>query len=110
MFIFKDTNVGDEGGFAPDLTSVEECLNLLVETIEKCGYTGNVKIALDVAASGTFIPQNNFIFGDIFRISSRKQTRILWSRYQKPIRNWTSDFKWRWNGWVLFGSDQKLSK
>lgn len=51
--LFLDINVGDEGGFAPDLTSVEECLDLLVETIEKCGYNGLVFIALDVAASGT---------------------------------------------------------
>jgi enolase len=34
------------------LTSVEECLDLLVETIEKCNYTGKISIALDVAASG----------------------------------------------------------
>jgi len=53
FFTFLDTNVGDEGGFAPDLGTVEECLNLLVETIEACKYTGKVAIALDVAASGT---------------------------------------------------------
>lgn len=52
FFYFLDCNVGDEGGFAPDLNSVEECLDLLVETIEKCNYSGKVAIALDVAASG----------------------------------------------------------
>lgn len=52
LIALLDTNVGDEGGFAPDLTSVEECLNLLVEAIAKCRYTGKVSIALDVAASG----------------------------------------------------------
>lgn len=52
IFYILDTNVGDEGGFAPDLCSVEECLDLLVETIETCKYTGKVSIALDVAASG----------------------------------------------------------
>lgn len=52
FFYVLDCNVGDEGGFAPDLNSVEECLDLLVETIEKCNYSGKVAIALDVAASG----------------------------------------------------------
>ena len=47
-----DINVGDEGGFAPDLSTVEECLDLLVETISNCGFEGKVAIALDVAASG----------------------------------------------------------
>lgn len=50
--IFTDTNVGDEGGFAPDINTVEECLDLLIETIDQCGYNGKVAIALDVAASG----------------------------------------------------------
>ncbi len=49
---FKDINVGDEGGFAPDLKTVEECLDLLVETIDNCRLQGIVAIALDVAASG----------------------------------------------------------
>lgn len=55
LCFFLDTNVGDEGGFAPDVSSAEECLDLLVKTIELCHYTGKVSIALDVAASG-----NNF--------------------------------------------------
>lgn len=48
------TNVGDEGGFAPNVSSGEEALDLLVQAIEKAGYTGKVKIALDVAASEFF--------------------------------------------------------
>lgn len=45
------TNVGDEGGFAPPIKSAEEGLDLLVAAIEKAGYTGKIKIAMDVAAS-----------------------------------------------------------
>merc|ERR1711991_82917 len=45
------TNVGDEGGFAPNIQDNFEGLNLLVEAIEKAGYTGKVKIGMDVAAS-----------------------------------------------------------
>lgn len=44
--------VGDEGGFAPDLKSDEEAIELIVEAITSTGYTTDeVKIALDVASS-----------------------------------------------------------
>ncbi len=48
-----NTAVGDEGGFAPDLTTNEEAIQVIIEAIEKAGYKpgDDVKIALDVAAS-----------------------------------------------------------
>ncbi len=55
--ILKDrganTALGDEGGFAPDLSSNEEPIQVLMEAIEKAGYTAGtqIAIALDVAAS-----------------------------------------------------------
>ncbi|HPS83181.1 MAG TPA: phosphopyruvate hydratase, partial [Bacteroidales bacterium] len=47
------TNVGDEGGFAPNLKSNEEALQVIIEAIEKAKYKPgvDVAIALDVAAS-----------------------------------------------------------
>ena len=46
------TSVGDEGGFAPNLSSNEEALKVIIEAIEKAGYTTEqVKICLDVASS-----------------------------------------------------------
>ncbi len=49
------TAVGDEGGYAPDLSSDEEAIELISEAIVQTGYnTENVKIALDVASSGWF--------------------------------------------------------
>jgi enolase len=47
------TGVGDEGGFAPDLASNQDALDLLMEGIEKAGYRPgeDVALALDVAAS-----------------------------------------------------------
>ncbi|ONI40758.1 phosphopyruvate hydratase [Candidatus Epulonipiscium fishelsonii] len=47
------TGVGDEGGFAPDLATAEDVLELIVDAIEKAGYKPGeqVRIALDVAAS-----------------------------------------------------------
>lgn len=44
-------SVGDEGGFAPNIQNNDEGLDLLVEAIKKAGYTGRVKIGMDVAAS-----------------------------------------------------------
>ncbi len=44
-------NVGDEGGFAPNIKSNSEGLELLATAIEKAGFTGKVKIGMDVAAS-----------------------------------------------------------
>merc|ERR1712018_753190 len=45
------TAVGDEGGFAPNFQNNAEAINLCVEAIEKAGYTGKIKIGMDVAAS-----------------------------------------------------------
>jgi len=45
------TNVGDEGGFAPNILVNSDALDLIVEAIEKAGYTGRIGIAMDVAAS-----------------------------------------------------------
>lgn len=48
------TNVGDEGGFAPNIQDAKEGLDLLVTAIDKAGYTGKIKIGMDVAASEFF--------------------------------------------------------
>ena len=47
-------NVGDEGGFAPNILDNFEGLELLREAIERAGYTGRVQIGMDVAASEFF--------------------------------------------------------
>jgi enolase len=49
----KSTGIGDEGGFAPDLRTNREALDLLVKAIESAGYTPgrHIALALDVAAS-----------------------------------------------------------
>ena len=50
------SGVGDEGGFAPNLSSNEEALKVIMEAIEKAGYTAgtDVMIALDPAASSFY--------------------------------------------------------
>lgn len=48
----KSSGVGDEGGFAPNLQSDEEAIELIIEAVEKAGYTTDeIKLALDVASS-----------------------------------------------------------
>ncbi|CAE7026001.1 ENO1 [Symbiodinium sp. KB8] len=44
-------NVGDEGGFAPNVQDNNEALDVLMEAIKKSGHEGKVKIGTDVAAS-----------------------------------------------------------
>jgi len=57
------TNVGDEGGFAPNLGSNEEAIQLVIEAIEKAGFKPgkDVYIALD-AASSEFYKNGKYIF------------------------------------------------
>ncbi len=47
------TSVGDEGGFAPNLTSDEDAIKLIIEAIERAGYNTDTdfKLAIDAAAS-----------------------------------------------------------
>lgn len=45
------TNVGDEGGFAPNISNNLEGLELLDEAIKKAGYQGKITLGMDVAAS-----------------------------------------------------------
>jgi enolase len=47
------TNVGDEGGFAPNITSNEEAIEVVLQAIERAGYTpgDDILIAMDAAAS-----------------------------------------------------------
>ncbi|HBN06761.1 MAG TPA: phosphopyruvate hydratase, partial [Bacteroidales bacterium] len=53
------TNVGDEGGFAPNLKSNEEAIEVILTAIEKAGYKPgkDIYIALDPASSEYYIPE-----------------------------------------------------
>ena len=61
------TNVGDEGGFAPNFNSSTEILDEIMQSIAEAGYEpgGNVSLALDVAASEFFI-------NDFYRIEGNE--------------------------------------
>ncbi len=57
-----NTNVGDEGGFAPNLKTTEEAFELILEAIKKAGYTAgkDIYLALDPAAS-EFYKDNKYV-------------------------------------------------
>lgn len=58
------TGVGDEGGFAPDLPSDEAAIEAVLNAVEKAGYGGKVKLALDAAGS-------EWVQGDRYRLPKR---------------------------------------
>ncbi len=66
------TGVGDEGGFAPNLKSNGEALDVIVDAVQKAGYTpGNeIALALDVAAS-EFFDKGKYVFS---KSSGEKKT------------------------------------
>ncbi len=72
------TTVGDEGGFAPNLKTIEEALDLLVAAIEKAGYkTGpeGIMLALDVAASEFYDAQQKlYLYAGATKAAQASQT------------------------------------
>jgi enolase len=73
------TAVGDEGGFAPDLGSTEEALQLLVEAIDKAGFTpgDDVALALDVASTEFFADGRYTLAGEGRELSSSEMVGLL---------------------------------
>ena len=73
------TAVGDEGGFAPDLNSNEEAIELIIESIKasKLNPGEDVNIALDCAASEFFDGSNYFLKGENKKYTSAEFTNYL---------------------------------
>lgn len=78
----KACGVGDEGGFAPDINTTIEALDLIQEAIIKAGYTlgEDVFIALDVAAS-------EFYEDGIYKFENKQYTSIDLINFYKEIVN-----------------------
>ena len=77
-----NTNVGDEGGFAPDLKSNEEALNYIMKAIENAGYKDKVNLALDVAASEFYNNENG-----LYEFSDMRLTTEEMINYYKNLTN-----------------------
>jgi enolase len=100
-----NTAVGDEGGFAPDLRSNGEALDLIMEAIDKAGYRApdQVMIALDVAATEFYDDKTKHYTIDGKNIDSRAMVDFL--------LNWVKNYpicsiedgcsEDDWDGWKL---------
>jgi enolase len=74
-----NTNVGDEGGFAPNLASADAALDFVMKAIEKAGYKpgDNVSLALD-CASTEFFKDGTYVYeGEGKKRSRQEQTKYL---------------------------------
>ena len=73
------TNVGDEGGFAPNLASNREALEILSEAIGNAGYKlgDDIALAMDVAASELYQDGRYVLSGEGRELSSNEMTTFL---------------------------------
>ncbi len=96
------TGVGDEGGFAPNLTKNSEAIELIIEAIKDAKYTTNdIKICLDVAASEFY--NNGRYFINDFAYTSEEFVNILEGLVNKyPIISIEDGMSQDdWDGWKL---------
>ncbi len=101
------TNVGDEGGFAPDLKSNEEAIETVIKAIELAGYTPgkDIYIALDPATSEMYDPEKK-----IYRFYKSTQEEVdtdfmidFWKKWvdKYPIISLEDGLaEDDWDGWV----------
>ena len=80
-----NTNVGDEGGFAPNLSSASEALDFIMQSIKTAGYEPgkDVVLALDVAASELFVNGEYVLAGENRTLDSVK----LIAYYENLVSN-----------------------
>ena len=101
------TNVGDEGGFAPNIQSNEEAIETVLLAIEKAGYnTDDIKIAMDAANSELWnSKENKYVFhkSDGRKMSSEELVDYWKSWVDKyPIISIEDGMaEDDWNGWKL---------
>ena len=99
------TNVGDEGGFAPNLGSNEEAIQVVLEAIDKAGFTAgkDVFIALD-AASSEFYKNGKYVFESTGEIRSSEEMVQFWVDWvnKYPIISIEDGLaEDDWSGWKL---------
>jgi enolase len=102
------TSVGDEGGFAPDLKSNKEALDMLLEAIHKAGFKDgkDVFIALDPAASEFYDKDSGkyVLKSDKVKLSSEKMVKYwvtLCDEYPEIISIEDGMAEDDWDGWKM---------
>src|SRR6187399_2789387 len=101
------TSVGDEGGFAPNLKTVPEAIEVILKAIEKAGYKpgDDVAIALDVAASEFYDKKGKYIFKKSDKsVNSAEDLIKMYSQWcaKYPIVSIEDGLaEDDWDGWAL---------
>ena len=101
-----DTAVGDEGGFAPRLTSNQEAIELILEATERAGYTPGIQIslALDPATSEMYQDGSYIFFKSDRSKKSAEEMIHLWADWieKYPIISIEDGLAENdWEGWKL---------
>ncbi|MGY2894265.1 phosphopyruvate hydratase [Deinococcus sp. UYEF24] len=100
-----NTNVGDEGGFAPDLGSNEEALEVLLEAIQKAGYEPgkDIMIALDPAVTELYKDGKYHLESEGRTLSSEEMVDFWadWSSRYPIISIEDGLAEDDWDGWKL---------
>jgi enolase len=100
-----NTSVGDEGGFAPNLSSNEDAVKIIIAAIEKAGYKAgkDIAIVLDPAASEFYEDGKYILKADNSRLSSEEMVKYyanLISQY--PISSIEDGLaEDDWDGWQI---------
>ena len=99
-------SVGDEGGFAPNLKTSEEVLDLIILSIERTVliYLDDISIALDCAASELFSKDSYKLTGDNKKFSSEEMIVYMQSLFDKyKIKSVEDPFDEKdWDAWKTF--------
>ncbi len=106
----RATLLGDEGGFAPEIKTVEERLAIIVEAINKAGYSGKIFLGLDPASS-EFYDKDSGKYTILDRRFSKKQLADYYSELcnKFPITTIEDGFSEDdFEGWRLM--NEKLGK
>ena len=98
------TSVGDEGGFAPNLSSNAEGIEVILEAIDKAGYnTNQIKICLDVASSEFYEDGKYNLMGEKKSFDNKEMADFLaeWVKKYPIISIEDAMAEQDWNGWKM---------
>ncbi len=96
------TSVGDEGGFAPNLGSNEEGIEVILEAIDKAGYnTDQIKICLDVASSEFYEDGKYILEGKYFDNTEMTDFLDEWVKKYPIISIEDGMAEQDWEGWEM---------
>ena len=100
-----NTAVGDEGGFAPDLASNEEAIKVILEAIEKAGYTAGKDIFIGIDAASSEFYENG-----TYHLASENRS-LTSAEFVDYLANWVENYpiisiedgmdEGDWDGWDL---------